>query len=311
MPAPFQALRTLLPSTMAIVFTVVSGCSSDQGTTHGIDFETSEGTKLAFDVSPDGQTIVVDLLGQLWTLPVEGGRAVPLTDAVRDSSEDLDPAFAPDGGSIVFRADRPGGPGLFSVSLGDQTIRRLTDQPHVEPSWSPDGQQLAFVQGQRIQLLDLAGGDPRALQIDSLPPPGASQPAWSPTDGRLVFVNAPQGAPGRLWEVEREGGVARPLSDVDLRARAPVYSPGWESNRDPLHGKSTGDQEGSDTQAGTLHSAPHGSGGTWAHGFGACSGRHPSRHDRNGPAVGVRSCRRTASGCRHAANRRWALLVAR
>lgn len=197
------------------------------GGTRTIDFETSEGTKLAFDLSPDGRTIVFDLLGQLWTLPAEGGLAVPLTDAVRDTSEDLDPVFAPDARSIVFRADRPGGAGLFSISLDDRTVRRLTDKPHLAPSWSPDGQQLAFVQGQKIQLLDVAGGDPRELQIDSLPRPVGSHPTWSPIDGLLVFVNAAQGSRygGRLWEVSPEGGVARPLSDTTLRARAPIYSP--------------------------------------------------------------------------------------
>ncbi len=163
--------------------------------------------------------------------PAWSGVAVPLTDAVRDTSEDRDPAFSPDGQSVVFRSDRPEGEGLFLLSLEDGTIRRLTTsrpfQPHVAPSWPPDGQHLAFVRGQTIQVLDVAGGEPRQLRIDSLPRRVASQPTWSVDGTSLVFVNARQLARfrGRLWEVPADGGVARPLSDSTLQVRAPVYSP--------------------------------------------------------------------------------------
>jgi Tol biopolymer transport system component len=221
------ASRTASTAAMTVALALILGCSPDRRDTSTIDFETSEGTKLAFDLSPDGHTIVFDLLGQLWILPAEGGRAVPITDAVRDTSEDRDPVFAPDGSSIVFRAERPGGEGLFRLSLVDTTVHRLTEEPGTAHSFSPDSRRLAFAQERAIQILDLVGGDPRDLQIDSLPGPGASFPTWTPTGDGLVFVNAPQGrrASGSLWEVSPEGGIARALGDTELQARAPACSP--------------------------------------------------------------------------------------
>ena len=40
-----------------------------------IEFSTDEGTWLSLDISPDGRTIVFELLGDIYTLPVEGGQA--------------------------------------------------------------------------------------------------------------------------------------------------------------------------------------------------------------------------------------------
>src|SRR6266446_8991976 len=43
-----------------------------------IEFDTDEGTWMCVDVSPDGKTLVFDLLGNLYTLPITGGKAQPL-----------------------------------------------------------------------------------------------------------------------------------------------------------------------------------------------------------------------------------------
>ncbi|MGB3991987.1 MAG: hypothetical protein WBK89_04600, partial [Flavobacteriaceae bacterium] len=44
-----------------------------------IAFTTDKGTWTSLDVSPDGQTIVFDLMGDLYTMPISGGNATAIT----------------------------------------------------------------------------------------------------------------------------------------------------------------------------------------------------------------------------------------
>ena len=59
-----------------------------------IEFTTDEGTWVSLDVSPDGKTIVFDLLGDLYTLPIDGGDAKAITTGLAFDSQ---PRYSPDG----------------------------------------------------------------------------------------------------------------------------------------------------------------------------------------------------------------------
>lgn len=209
--------------------------------TETIAIRVSEGTTLGFDLSPDGRSIVFDLLSQLWLIPAPGSKARPLTNAVRDNAEDLDPSFSPDGRRVVFRGERNGRTGLWLLDLDSKIPRQLTQLPDPvgyegNAAWSPDGRVIAFARAlpdpvkrrwrSDLLLLDVTSGTIRELSIAGLPNPEASDPVWIRGGRQIAFVarNARGPRGGRVWIVAASGGQASPVTEASVQALAPTFS---------------------------------------------------------------------------------------
>ena len=104
-----------------------------------ISIDTDEGSWLSVDVSPDGRTIVFDLLGDLYTIPIAGGDATQLTTGM---AYDAQPRFSPDGKLIVFTSDRDGGDNMWTIDLATKRTKQVTRGKtfrYRSPEWTPDG----------------------------------------------------------------------------------------------------------------------------------------------------------------------------
>jgi Tol biopolymer transport system component len=104
-----------------------------------IEFTIDEGTWVSLDVFPDGKTIVFELLGDLYTLPVGGGDARPLSTGLAFDSQ---PRCSPDGKRIAFLSDRDGAENLWIMNADGTGPRPLTKDKQsifASPAWTPDG----------------------------------------------------------------------------------------------------------------------------------------------------------------------------
>jgi Tol biopolymer transport system component len=62
--------------------------------TRQLEREVSAGTWMSLALSPDGRTVVFDLLGEIYVMPASGGRAQRLLGGMAFEAQ---PTFSPDG----------------------------------------------------------------------------------------------------------------------------------------------------------------------------------------------------------------------
>ena len=155
-----------------------------------IKFDTNEGTWLSLDIHPNGQTIVFDMLGDLYTIPISGGTAKRITDGM---ALDTNPRYSPDGKSLVFTSDRSGNDNVWTMDIETKETKQITKDKKgaiQSADWSPDGNYIAVAKGKRNLKLHLyhkdgGGGAKLITEPNNLK---TIEPAFS-HDGKLIYYS--------------------------------------------------------------------------------------------------------------------------
>ncbi len=179
--------------------------------TFEVAIDVEEGTWMSLDVSPEGDEIVFDLLGDLYTLPITGGEATRISQGI---SWDMHPTYSPDGQRIAFTSDRAGGDNIWvidrdgsdPVQVSDESFRLLNS-----PAWSPDGEYIAahkHFTSQRslgageIWLYHRSGSGGLQMTERRNDQKDLGEPAFSP-DGRYLYYSH-DATPGDTFEYSKD-----------------------------------------------------------------------------------------------------------
>ncbi|HUK92105.1 MAG TPA: amidohydrolase, partial [Blastocatellia bacterium] len=223
-------------------------------TAETIQFTTTEGTWMSLDVSPDATTIVFDLLGDIYTVPVAGGDAKRIIGGLSFESQ---PKFSPDGKQIVFLSDRSGAENVWLANSDGTNAKALTtgrNQAFCSPTWTADGQYIVASKAEggigasSLWMYDKNGGT--GVRIGPAPPPAAAanpgegrrpEPnkmgAAASPDGRYIYYAQRMGpfsynAQFPLWQVyrfDRDSSEVSTVTSAAGSAMRPILSPDGKS----------------------------------------------------------------------------------
>jgi len=172
-------------------------------------------------LSPDGKHVALGITEettQIWSYDFD---RETLTRITFEGNQSLNAVWSPDGKTIAFRSHREASDGIYSErSDGSGELQKLitSDLAKIPMSWSPDGQELAFMEISSTTGFDLwvLSVNDRKPKLFLQTPSNESAPRFSPDGHWIAYVSNESGryeiyvqaypGPGSKLQISTDGG---------------------------------------------------------------------------------------------------------
>ena len=181
----------------------------------------------------DGHVIHVAPTYEIYVMDADGGNPQNLTN---NRNDDRYPSWSPDSKRIVFVAERPGHfrskfgitDEIYVMDADGGNQQRLTENRKNDwfPSWSSDGERIAFAADRKgdfenfeIYVMDADGGNQQNLTKSR---GEDSSPSWS-SDGKRIAFSSWRDGNGEIYVMDADGGNLRKFTNN----RHGDFAPTW------------------------------------------------------------------------------------
>jgi Tol biopolymer transport system component len=174
---------------------------------------------IAFQSNRDGNF-------EIYTMSSSGTDQRRLTE---NSSNDITPAWSPDGSRIAFASDRDGTWDIYTIRADGSDLKQLTKGAgtNTAPSWTPAGDRILFISTREaingdVYRMSTDGSGTERLTADSLV---KDSPLMTP-DGKTLIVTLNNKGRFAIASIALPGRTVTPLTSPDHNDFAPVLSDG-------------------------------------------------------------------------------------
>ncbi|HYV13597.1 MAG TPA: protein kinase [Pyrinomonadaceae bacterium] len=241
---PFARPRWLWPLVACVLILALAGyawtvwlrmkvATTDWSRAAHLQLTNEHGTEYFPSLAPDGKSFVYASKQSgnfdLFVQRVGGKNATLLTP--NTPSDEIAPAFSPNGERIAFRSTREPA-GVYVMEASGENVRLIVAGCHL-PSWSPDGREIVCSTAGHDEAPTTRNTVPSALWIANvdtgekrfLCENDAMQPSWSPHGDRIAFwFNPPSAGRSDIATISRSGGEIAVVTKDAATNWNPVWS---------------------------------------------------------------------------------------
>ena len=176
------------------------------------------GSKIAFTAKAKGGN-------QIYAMDFDGANAFAVS---RNSSTNILPAWAPNGGSIAYTSFMRNNPDLYVAPAAGGRPKKVSGYigMNTGAAWSPDGSKIALTLSKdgNAEIYIVSASDGSIIKRITNDKAIDTSPAWSPDGGQLAFVSDRNGGP-QIFVVSAGGGGATQVSTNGNYNTIPTWSP--------------------------------------------------------------------------------------